>query len=331
MKSAINVYRGKLVECTHNAHVAVVDIDKNLLKYYGNPKEIIYARSGVKPIQAIQVLETGACEKYHIEDREVALICSSHSSEKYHVRAVESILNKAEIDEDKLNCGTHIPFNTDVYKKIIESGEAITQKYHNCAGKHCGMLISAKHMGEDLDTYLEISHPLQQRIIENLSIVCEYDKSDILIGLDGCGAPVHALELQSLAYGFAQMANPKKLPDKEKYINKITKAMIDFPEMVGGTDRFCTELMKVCKGRIFGKMGSQGVYLVGHKEKGIGIAVKIEDGSTSATSCLVLEVLSQMKLISKEERGKLIKFATPKILNARGEIVGEMKAEFKLI
>lgn len=75
--------------------------------------------------------------------------------------------------------------------------------------------------------------------------------------------------------------------------------MIEHPEMVAGSNRFCTELMKVCKGRIFGKMGSQGVYLLGDKKNSIGIAVKVEDESIEATNCVLVEILRQMNMISR--------------------------------
>ncbi|WP_207733601.1 asparaginase [Romboutsia sp. 1001285H_161024_C4] len=330
MIGAVNTYRGSLVECSHNVHIAVVDSNNKLLKYYSNPEKIIYARSSVKPIQVIQVLESGACENYNISDKEIALMCSSHSSEDYHVEGINSILKKSNLSEDNLKCGTKVPFNLDVYKNLIRSGKDITKKHHSCSGKHCGMLISAKANKENLDDYLELKHPVQQRILNNMSKICGCDKKDILIGIDGCGAPTHALKLKNLAYGFAQMANPTNIYVKSEYINRITKAMISYPEMVGGSDRFCTELMKACKGRIFGKMGSEGVYLLGDKKNGIGIAVKTEDGSDISTNCAVVETLDQLGLISKEEKEKLSKFHNPKLKNARGKIIGETKSEFKL-
>lgn len=85
MNGAVNTYRENLVECSHNVNIAVVDNNNKLLKYYSNPDEIIYVRFSVKPIQAIQVLESGACEKYSINNKEIGLIWSSHSSEDYHV------------------------------------------------------------------------------------------------------------------------------------------------------------------------------------------------------------------------------------------------------
>ncbi|MGL5711967.1 MAG: asparaginase, partial [Paraclostridium sp.] len=289
-----------------------------------------YARSSVKPIQAIQVLESGAIEEYGIEEREISLMCSSHAGEVYHVEGTRSILSKAGIGVEKLNCGIHVPGNSQIYKELVESGVNLSQEHNNCSGKHSGMLISAKKLGEDLDTYLDINHPVQQRILENIAYICDYNKEDIVIGIDGCGAPVHAMPLERFAYGFARMADSKTLEQKRQHIEKVTSSMMKYPEMVGGRDRFCTELMKVCGDRIFGKAGAQGVYLIGDKKNNIGIAVKVEDGSGKARACATMEVLRVLNLISEEELSKLSKFAKPTLLNARKDIIGEMRPSFEL-
>ncbi|MGL5756475.1 MAG: asparaginase [Paraclostridium sp.] len=330
MNKAIEVTRGNLVECNHNVHIAVVNSEGELIYSYGDPKKVIYARSSVKPIQAIQVLETKADEAYDITDREISFMCSSHSGETYHVECTRKILKKADISLDKLNCGTHVPGNSQIYKELIESKEPLTQEHNNCSGKHSGMLISAKNLNEDLDTYLDINHPVQQRILTNISYVCDYEKEKILIGIDGCGAPVHAMPLEKFAYGFARLADPIKLEEKGVYAQKITSSMMKYPEMVAGRDRFCTALMRVCGDRIFGKAGAQGVYLVGDKSNNLGIAVKVEDGSGQATACATMEVLNQLNLITKEELQELENFANPKLLNARKDVVGQMRPSFIL-
>ncbi|MGL4796797.1 MAG: asparaginase [Paraclostridium sp.] len=330
MNKAIEVTRGPLVECNHTIHIAVMNSKGELLRYYGNPNRVTYARSSVKPIQAIQVLESGAIEAYGINEREISFMCSSHSGEPYHVECTRAILNKANVDIEKLNCGTHPPGNSQIFKELIESGVELSQEHNNCSGKHSGMLISAKKLNENLDTYLDIHHPVQQRILENIAYVCDYNKEDIIIGIDGCGAPVHAMPLDRFAYGFARMSDSNELDEKAKYVDKITSSMMKYPQMVAGRDRFCTALMQVCGDRIFGKAGAQGVYLVGDKNNKIGIAVKVEDGSGQAAACATLEALRQLDLISKEELNKLNKFATPKLLNARKDTIGEMRANFEL-
>lgn len=330
MNRAIEVTRGNLIECSHSINVAVVNSKGDLIYSYGDPEKVIYARSSIKPIQAIQVLETKADEKFNITEREVSFMCSSHSGEPYHVECTRLILKKADINVDKLKCGIHIPGDSKIYKELIESKKSLTQEHNNCSGKHSGMLISAKNLNEDLDTYLEINHPVQQRILENISYVCNYNKEDIIIGVDGCGAPVHAMPLERFAYGFSRLADSKKLGQKEEYANKITSSMMKYPEMVAGRDRFCTALMRVCGDRIFGKAGAQGVYLVGDKNNKLGIAVKVDDGSGQATACATIEVLRQLKLINEDELKDLEKFANPKLLNARKDIIGEMRPNFVL-
>jgi L-asparaginase II len=330
MNRAVEVTRGNLVECTHCVHIAVVNSDGDLMYSYGDPEKVIYARSSVKPIQAIQVLETKATERYNITDREISFMCSSHSGETYHVDCTREILKKAGIGLDKLNCGIHVPGNNQIYKELIESKEPLTQEHNNCSGKHSGMLISAKNLNEDLDTYLDINHPVQQRILENISYVCDYEKENIIMGIDGCGAPVHAMPLERFAYGFSRLADSNKLGEKGIYADKITESMMKYPEMVAGRDRFCTALMRVCGDRIFGKAGAQGVYLVGDKNNKLGIAIKVEDGSSQASACATMEVLNQLKLISDEELKELNKFSNPKLLNARKDIIGEMRPNFIL-
>lgn len=311
---SVNVTRGNLVECTHKAHIAVVNSDGKLTHYHNNPHKIIYARSSIKPIQAIQCLKSNAYEKFKISDKELSLICSSHKSQDFHIESVKSILKKSNIDESCLKCG-------------VDKSSSLQ---NTCSGKHAGMLISLKALNKDLDDYLENENFIQKDIVNDLSKICDYDKEKIILGTDGCGAPVHAMPMDKLAFGFARIADETKLPEYRKYLDKITSAMTKYPEMVGGDNSFCTDLMKVCGDRIFGKFGSQGVYLLGDKKHKIGICVKIEDGSKEALDCVVVETLVKLNLITKEECEKLSKYHTPKQINSRNEVVGMMQSNFVL-
>src|SRR5690606_15137835 len=143
-------------------------------------------------------------------------------------------------------------------------------------------------------------------IMEAISDLTEVPESEIEIGIDGCGVPVHGIPLENLALGFAKMADPGSLPAKRQdAVNKITASMMTAPEMVGGTERFCTDFMRILGGRMFGKAGAEGVYCIGDKETGIGIALKIEDGNGRATSAAAVEVLSQLGLLSELQKEQL--------------------------
>lgn len=331
MTRLAEVYRGGRLESSHSGHIAVVNSDGKLLYFAGDPYRLTYARSSVKPIQAIPVLETGAADKFSLTDVDLAVICSSHNGELQHTDRVLSILHKAKIGVEALQCGIHIPLAIDVYEKLIREGKEPTPLYNNCSGKHAGMLLTAKHMGEPLEDYYKPEHPVQQRILKVISVIAEYQIDKIGIGKDGCGAPVHAMPLERLAYSFARLADPKTLGnERAMVIKKITTAMTDYPEMVGGTGRFCTDFMKVAKGRLFGKLGAESVYLIGDKKLGIGIAIKIEDGSYRALYPAALEILKQLNMLTREQLEQLMPHYMPKLKNAREEEVGEIIPSFEL-
>lgn len=252
MTRLAEVYRGGSLESSHSGHIAVVNSDGKLLYFAGDPYRLTYARSSVKPIQAIPVVETGAADKFRLTDVDLAVICSSHNGELQHTDRVLSILHKAKIGVETLQCGIHIPLAIDVYEKLIREGKEPTPLYNNCSGKHAGMLLTAKHMGEPLEDYYKPEHPVQQRILKVISVIAEYQIDKIGIGKDGCGAPEHAMPLERLVYSFARLADPKTLGNgRAMVIKKITAAMTYYPKMVGGTGRFCTDFMKVAKGRLF--------------------------------------------------------------------------------
>jgi L-asparaginase II len=76
-------------------HIVVVDEKGKILWECGNPNRVTFSRSSAKPVQAIPILESGAFEKYGITEQELAVMCSSHHGDDFHVEAVRSILEKA--------------------------------------------------------------------------------------------------------------------------------------------------------------------------------------------------------------------------------------------
>jgi L-asparaginase II len=248
-----------------------------------------------------------------------------------HTDRVLAILAKAGLEDICLKCGTHPPRWEERYKELIREGKEITPLYNNCSGKHTGMLVTAKHLGETLENYYEVNHPVQQRILAAVSEMTDYPIEKIEIGIDGCGVPVHGLPLEKIAYGYARLAQPDALPENRRNaVRRVTKAMITAPEMVGGTARFCSDFMRVGKGRFIGKVGAEAVYCIGDLETGLGIAVKIEDGNSRAVFPAAVEVLKQLNLLTEEQVEELAGYYRPKLRNARNEIIGELVADFKL-
>jgi len=332
MELIIKEYRGDIPDLNHYGHIAIAGADGKILYECGDPEHITYSRSAAKPIQAIPVIESGAIDKYGITEKELAVMCSSHQGENFHTEAVLSILEKAGLNEQYLLCGTHEPKTDYMIKKFREEGITPTEAHNNCSGKHAGMLITAKMLGKSLNNYYNHTHPIQNKITQTIAEICDYDVNTIAIGIDGCGVPVHAMPLYKFAQGYARMSSPELLaPYRADSVNLVTKAMRGHPEMVGGTNDFTSELMHVFGDRLFCKLGVNGFLAIGLAGKGIGIAIKMEDGQPATLPIAVVKTLMEIKVISEEEATGLKHYESAKVIkNCRGEAVGTRQAVFKL-
>jgi L-asparaginase II len=332
MNVVANAYRGEQMESSHLGHIAVVDHHGTLLFSYGDPHRPTFARSSMKPLQAIPVVETGAADRYQLEPADLSLCCASHSGEPRHRNRAMAMLTKAGQAESCLQCGTHVPRHEESYKELILAGKSLTPIYSNCSGKHAGMIATATHMGEDVATYLLPEHPVQQRILDVVEDLTGYPKEKIELGIDGCGVPVHRLPLANYAWAFAKLAKPEAIsnPVRREAAKRVVDGMVAHPEMVGGENRYCTDLMTAFKGRIMGKVGAESVYCLGDRERGIGVAIKIEDGGPRAINPVVNEVLRQLGIGLDGALEELREYTNPPITNMSGAVVGRIETPFKL-
>ncbi|WP_019121578.1 asparaginase [Brevibacillus massiliensis] len=332
MNVIAKAYRGGVVESTHLGHVAVVDGSGTLLYQYGDPFRLTYARSSMKPIQTIPVIETGAADRFGFEPADISLCCASHSGEPRHRSRAMKMLNAAGQPESVLRCGTHVPRDEESYKQLIRDGKELTPIFSNCSGKHAGMVATAVHMGEDPTDYNLPEHPVQQRILDAVADIVCYPKEKIHMGIDGCGVPVHRLPLANYAWGYARLARPETItsPIRQAAVRRITDAMTAHPEMVGGKERYCTDLMSAFAGRVIGKAGAEAVYCLGDRERGLGIAVKIEDGGARAVYAVVNEVLRQLGIGTDGPLDKLQAYTNPEVKNMSGIVVGRIETDFTL-
>lgn len=333
-KKPIHVYRGDFIESSHDLHIAVVHANGNVLATYGDPSRLTFARSSMKPLQVLPVVTSGAAETFGITGRELSLFCASHSGEPFHREAVAGVLEKLKLPEEALQCGTHIPRDHESYLKLVKEGKELTPYYSNCSGKHAGMLTACTHQEMDIDTYREVSHPYQQQIIDTIADVSAFDRDSIATSVDGCGVPVHRLPLNHVALGFARLATSDSWKEGEDSVKdaleSVRHAMTTYPEMVAGTDRFDTDLMKAFGGRIVAKGGAEGVHCFGDMETGIGVALKVEDGNSRATSVASMEVMRQLGIGTEDVWKKLENHAYVPVSNARKESIGVIKPYFQL-
>jgi L-asparaginase II len=333
-----------MVESRHRGFIAVVDAAGEIVASLGDIKTPAWFRSAAKPFQTIPIIASGAASRYGITQSELAVITGSHSGERVHLEAVLSILNKIALDESALKCGAHMPFDAASAKRLRAEKSQPKALHNNCSGKHAGMLAFAKHLDEPTEDYIDPDHPIQKRIRATLARFAGVHVDEIKIAVDGCSAPVFGLSVEAMARSYARLLGAEHggiEPDLATAAEAAVNAMIEYPEMVGGTsDRLDTDLMLAANGhsavKIISKVGAEGVQLLGvkpseHYPKGQGIAIKIEDGDTRrARDPVVIETLRQLGLLDDDQLAELARYARSTVFNHREIEVGAVKTCFKL-
>ena len=321
----VNVTRGGIVESRHRGAIAIVDNKGNVKAAWGDIKRNIFPRSANKALQALAMVESGAIDKFGFSDAEIAFACSSHGGEDIHILAAKSMLDKLSLDADALECGIHWPFNEDSQRQLASNNKKPCQLHNNCSGKHSAMLAASLMMNIKIKGYSQQTHPLQQRILGIIEDICGIDMSNSAVGIDGCSIPTFALPLENLAYGFARFIAPDDLSDQRaKACKIITKAVFAHPEMVAGSKRYCSDMMRIMGSRVFLKTGAEGVYIAGLPEYGLGIAVKCDDGTTRGAEMMMSAALQYTGVFTEQDMEKITNFIDIPLKNHVGTIVGNI-------
>ena len=329
------VFRGETVESVHRGHLLIIDGDGREVVSVGDPETLAFIRSSAKPFQVMPFLMCGGAERFGFLESEVALACASHSGEKIHTTIAANMLRKAGLTETDLRCGSHLPFNEAVAEEMIRAGEKPTQIHNNCSGKHAAMLAYALCLGSDLGTYHRIENPVQQQILKVVSKFTGTPVEDIPVAIDGCAAPNFALSVRARAKAVLKLVFPPRefTDEMREACRRVITAMMNYPELVGGTDRLDTLLMQAARGKFVSKIGAEGVWLCGvlpspEWPRGLGISLKIEDGDDRrARPVIAIELLRQLGLLQPDA---LSDYSPLPVRNRAGEAVGWVEANIQL-
>lgn len=327
MKEALLlIKRGDWVESFHRIHVVVVNSNGEIVYKKGKEDLLTCMRSTAKPFQAIPSVLEDIDKFYNLTESELAIFCGSINGEEFQVNAIRDILKKANLDESFLKCGPAYPSYKKYAEKLKSEGIKPAPIYHNCAGKHTGMLLSCKAKNLDIFNYYKKEHPLQIEILKIISEYSEYDKDQIKIVVDGCGLPVFFLPLKNIAVAYKNLS--LKLNLYESKVRRLLSACLKHPEMIGGTDRLCTDVIKITGGRIFIKVGAEALYAGFNCKTKEAFAFKVEDGGQRALNIFLVLLLKRLDWLYPNEIDSLQKYFNLSIKNSRNEIVGKIEAVF---
>ncbi len=328
----VEVHRGEIVESFHRGVICVVDENNELLFSMGDIHQMCYPRSSMKFLQHIPLLESGAVLKYGFTLKEIAVMCGSHNSEKMHLETVASILSKIGLSELDLKCGAHLPTLSEDIKDMYQIDKKPTDIYNNCSGKHAGFLAYCMFYNVDTDDYLNPNHPLQQQIKKVCAEMYEVSEESMLAAIDGCSAPVYSVSVLHQAIGYKNLAATYNFSDARKQACAlIIEAVKSYPEMVAGTNRYCTDMMRICGDEIVGKTGAEGVYCMSLYNKKIGVCIKIDDGKMLPQYNVAQAIIESLSLFSSEKLTPLHKYLQEDILNWNHLKTGVLKPSVLLL
>lgn len=305
----------------------VCDSDGTVVLKVGTVETPVYLRSSAKPFIAAASVRAGVLERFGFGERELAVMCASHNGEPGHTELVASMLERIGATVADLQCGVHPPQYGPAARALAERGEAPSALHHNCSGKHAGILALSRLLGAPLADYLDPAHPAQRAILALCERVSDDEFGPDRLGVDGCGIPVYATSLRKAATSFARFATLEGLDDGDATaLARVAAAMGNEPWFVAGSGRFDTDLMRASGGRIVGKAGAEGVHCDALLDAGLGLALKVLDGTQRAAPPATLAVLDTVRALEPAARAALAPHARITIPNAAGTPVGEIVA-----
>ena len=308
--------RGELIESVHEAKCLVKNSKYENILSTNHNQNFIYPRSSIKIFQAVPFIISGAHKIFSLNNKCLAIACASHCGEKQHVKTLKDWLYQTNISLKHLKCGIHNPINLKASNNLFLSGNLPSQLHNNCAGKHLAMISGCKANRMQYNDYINFNHPYQKLIRSSLEYFTGSTIQKKCIGIDGCSAPQYAFSYNSLAKSMVNIF--KKNHKKNEYIEAINVLLCSikkYPELIGGKNRFDSEIIKYTKGRIFCKGGAEGVFLFSEASKKIGGVIKVIDGNERAIPSIAIKIFQELKILNGKETMLLKKWREQKIFN----------------
>ncbi len=297
------VDRNGVDESFHHGTVVVAD-PSGCRALVGDIDTVIYPRSSLKPLQTTAMLDAGL----RLDSRGLALACASHDGSPAHLAVVREVLANAGRSEADLATTPDLPYDRGEAERVLAAGGGRTSLQMNCSGKHAAMIATCVAAGWPVDGHLEPDHPLQVHIAATV----ERLTGDVAhIGVDGCGAPTHAVPIGGLALAISAIAAER---------GKVWSAMTAHPELVGGPERPVSVLMRAVPG-LMAKDGAEGVFVAGLPD-GRAVVVKISDGASRAAAVVAAAALRTLGVDVPDEVDALL---APPALGG-GRTVGRVRA-----
>ena len=318
------IWRGEILECVHRGTAVVATASGEVVEAWGDPGRVILPRSACKIIQALPLVESGAADAVGLGTEQLALACASHQGAAVHTGLAKRWLEGIGLGEADLRCGAHVPNDPEASHALYHRSAQPDQFHNNCSGKHCGFLTANLHLGGGAD-YVEPDHPLQRAVRQATEEVT--GDTVTKFSIDGCSAPNFAVSLKGLATAMARFATPETSFTGARTIaaKRLREAVVAHPVLVSGEGRPVTNLLQACGGRAMVKSGAEGVFTAILPSKGLGIALKIDDGNGRGSQAAIAALMARYGALDRSDP-VYTALADAPILNCRGYAHGHLRA-----
>ena len=144
--------------------------------------------------------------------------------------------------------------------------------------------------------------------------------------------PTFAIPLDRLALAFARVGTGTGLrPGHARAATRLREAVAREPFMAAGSDRFDSQVMGALGERVYCKVGAEAVFCAAFPERGLGVAIKIDDGNTArAAEVAMAAAIEAFVDLDGEEALLLRKLSDVSLRNWNGIEVGALRATGEL-
>jgi L-asparaginase II len=288
---SVAVRRGSAIEAVHRVHAVAVQHGA-VVAEAGDSALVAFLRSSSKPIQALPL----ARARPDLDDTDLAIASASHLATPQQVDAVRRLLDRAPATEAELDCG-------------LQEGRPQEPIYHNCSGKHAGMLALCRAHGWPAEGYRQPGHPVEQAMLREHAAAAEVDASELPTAIDGCGVVTFALPLERIAFAFSRF---EELDGGAR----VAAAIRAHPDLIGGPAGADVQLMRASPDWI-AKGGAEGLICASGPD-GLGVALKSEDGNQRPLAVALASLLARLGVAVDVS-------ASIPLRNSHGETVGKVE------
>lgn len=257
----------------------------------GHSEMAVWMHSAAKPFQLLPLLDRGLDQAFSLSQGEVALLASSHLGQPQHMKALQSVLDKTGLQENRMILPPAAPEGRISYRNWCLCGEQKRKLYHPCSGNHMAIMLLQRALTGHTARYEEPDSPAQREILQYIEY---YTGETPVLKRDHCGIPTYRVSLHSIASAYQKLGDEALSGGS---VTRLVTALHAAPVMVEGDG--CISTVLCADVNLIAKTGVNHLLAFGNQMQGLGAAI-ISDGRWGDVVETLCKISLQTSIISKK-------------------------------